>query len=281
MNIIRVFPQRTSYTPDDDYVFIGEPPGMFIPPHDEIHISCTFSWDKTRCEALKYQWEMYTQNPVRLGGPAYGSPCDTFTPGMYVKRGVVFTSRGCNNNCIYCCVPEREGKLRELPIHEGNVIQDNNFLQCSRTHKDKVFSMLKTQKRIQFKGGLQPNLIDNHFAENVRSLNIDELWLACDTDSAIPAFTQAAGKLTKAGFTQEHIHCYVLIGKALDMHADEARLQAVYKAGAMPFAQLYQPIGDVKIEYGPVWKRFHRMWSRPAAIVAHCERGTSMYDYGT
>jgi hypothetical protein len=54
MNIIRVFPCRTSYTPDDDMVFIGEPPPLLIPPHDEVHISCVFTWDKDYCEQLKF-----------------------------------------------------------------------------------------------------------------------------------------------------------------------------------------------------------------------------------
>lgn len=40
--IIRVFPSRTSYTPEDEYVFIGMPP-FIIPEHDEVHISCTFT----------------------------------------------------------------------------------------------------------------------------------------------------------------------------------------------------------------------------------------------
>ena len=49
MKIIRVFPTKTSYTPIDDYVFIGMPP-FIIPEHDEIHISCTFTWDRDYCE---------------------------------------------------------------------------------------------------------------------------------------------------------------------------------------------------------------------------------------
>jgi len=73
LKIIRVFPQKTSYTPDDDMVFIGEPPGLIIPEHDEIHISCTFTWDMPYCEYLKDQWEMWADKPVRLGGVAYGS----------------------------------------------------------------------------------------------------------------------------------------------------------------------------------------------------------------
>ena len=279
MKIIRVLPQKTSCTPDDDMVFIGEPPGLIIPEHDEIHISCTFTWDMAYCEYLKDQWEMWTDKPVKLGGVAYGSPCDTFTPGLYVKQGIIFTSRGCNNNCKWCAVSRREGKLRELPIVEGNIINDNNFLQCSTRHKDKVFEMLKNQKAICFKGGLQANLIDSHFIENIKQLSIRELWLACDADENIPEFTVATEKLLKAGYTREHIRCYVLIGD--DMQRNEERLQEVYKAGAMPFAQLFQPNESKRIEYSSEWKKFHRQWSRPAAIRAHCENGTRFEDYNT
>jgi len=293
--IIRVFPQRTSYTPDDDMVFIGEPPGLIIPECDEIHISCAFTWDMRYCEHLKYQWEMYSEKPVKLGGPAYfgkqpllttalhyggDSIADLlFTPGMYVKQGITFTSRGCNNRCEWCAVSKREGWLVELPITDGNIIQDNNFLQCSINHKNRVFEMLKTQKGICFKGGLQANLIDDHFIENIKQLRISELWVACDTDEAIPAFTRAAEKLKAAGYTREHIRCYVLIGD--DIEANEKRLQTVYNAGVMPFAQLYQPCHGERKDYSREWKMFHRQWSRPAAIVAHMERGTDMRDYNT
>ena len=43
--ILRVFPHRTSYTPTDALAFAGEPLGLLIPPHDEVHISCVFTWD--------------------------------------------------------------------------------------------------------------------------------------------------------------------------------------------------------------------------------------------
>ena len=280
MRIIRVFPRKTSYTPTDSMAFIGEPPGLFIPPHDEVHVSCVFTWDKAYCEELKYQWEAHTDKPVKTGGPAYGSHAFQFFQGLYVKSNIIFTSRGCNNNCPWCVVPEREGKIIELAVREGNVIQDNNFLQTSREHKDMVFAMLKRQRGICFKGGLQSNLIDAHFIENIQSLRISELWLACDTDYQIPRFADAAAKLVKAGFTRHNIRCYALIGD--DMDANERRLQAIWKAGAMPHAQLYQPLDATeKKYYGQDWRKFQAMWSRPAATRAHCERGTDFWDYNT
>lgn len=276
--IIRVFTCRTSYTPIDSYAFVGMPP-LILPEHKEIHVSCVFTWDKTLAEELAFQWEGRTDKPVKIGGPAYGSESTAFEQGMYIKPNIVFSTRGCNNNCPWCIVPRIEGKLRELPICQGNIIQDNNFLQANRRHKDKVFEMLKRQKGICFKGGLETDLIDDHFIDNVTSLRISELWLACDTDGSLNRLKAACAKLKGAGFSREKVKCYALIGD--DMNRNEARLQEIYEAGAMPFAQLLRNFSDTKTEYGKEWNSFARMWQRPAAIRAHMERGTSFSDYNT
>lgn len=281
MRILKVFPRRTTYTPGDELTFVGLPPFWeMIPEHDEVHVSCTFTWDKTYCQELVYQWEAATDKPVKLGGVAFGSPAEDFTPGLYIKPNIIFTTRGCNNACPWCIVPKLEGRLKELPIYPGNWIQDNNFLQASRAHKEKVFEMLRTQKRICFKGGLEADLVDDHFVDNITSLRIEELWLACDTDASLPAFKRACEKLRRAGFSREKIKCYAL-SYDKDMDKDEARLRQIYEAGAMPFMQLYRDFTDKKTEYGPEWNAFARQWQRPAAIRAHMERGTDFRRFST
>ena len=269
--IIRVFPHRTSYTPEDEYAFVGMPP-LALPEHREVHISGTFSWDKSACDELAFQWEGRTDKPVKLGGPAYNSPAICFIPGLYIKPNIIFTTRGCNNRCPHCIVPSIKGRLRELPIHPGNTIQDNNFLQSSRAHKDKVFDMLKAQRGIVFAGGLQADLVDDHFVDAVRGLSIDKMWLACDSDTALPAFKKSAQKLTAAGFNREKIRCYVLVHG--DKEKDEARLLEVYHVGAMPMAMLYRDFGDEKTVYPKDTEVWARQWIRPAAIISHVERGT-------
>lgn len=278
--IIRVFPRRTSYTPDDDYVFIGLPPmEKMIPEHREVHVSCAFTWDKELCEELAFQWQARTSAPVKLGGPAYSSCTDDFIQGMYIKKNIIFTTRGCNNDCPWCMVPSVEGKLRKLPIIQGNIIQDNNFLQASKTHKDKVFDMLRTQRGIAFRGGLQADLIDEHFINSVTSLRISELWLACDTDGRIKDLQKACEKLHRAGFNRNKIYCYVLIGREMNMDRDEARCRVVYEAGAMPRAQLFRDFTETKTEYPVIWNKFERMWQRPAATKAHMKYDTSFKNF--
>ena len=263
MKLLRVFPRRTSYTPTDNYAFIGDPP-LERPQVDEVHVSCTFTWDIPKAKRLASAWSQYYP-VVKLGGPAFGSPCDTFTPGMYVKEGVTFTSRGCNNNCPWCLVPEREGKLRELTIQPGHIIQDNNLLQCSRAHQHDVFDMLRQQlKPATLAGGLDARLIDYWTAYQLQTLRIKEIFLAADTTDSLKPLAEAVSKLHF--LSRNKLRCYVLIdfnGETMCQAND--RLIKVWEVGCLPFAQLYQP-PDKFIKYSNEWKLFARFWSRPAIM---------------
>ena len=181
MKIARVFPTRTSMSPNDEDAYFGSP-DLFTPDnYDEVHISVTFTWGLKKAAQLALDWQRYCKN-VKVGGPAYGD-CGNFVSGKYLKKGITITSRGCPKNCSYCFVPKREGKIKELPIVEGNIIQDNNLLACSQSHIDKVFNMLKKQKQICFKGGLDISLIRDDDVEKLRGLNIKEIWLAFDNSN--------------------------------------------------------------------------------------------------
>jgi hypothetical protein len=86
MRLIRVFPRRTRATPTDVLAYFG-PPDLMAEA-DEVHVDCTFTWDRPVAVA-----------PVRLGGVAYGDPGAEFVPGRYIKHGYGFTSRGCPRRC--------------------------------------------------------------------------------------------------------------------------------------------------------------------------------------
>ena len=264
--IIRVFARKTSMTPVDDYAFF-DVPGLFVPEHDEVHVVVTFTWDIERGKWLRDAWQDVTDKPVKIGGVAFDDPCTgDFIPGLYLKHGVTVTSRGCVNACPFCLVPKREGRLREIEnFAAGNIIQDNNFLACSKAHKRRVYDMLKGQHAIRFSGGLESEYLSEWDVEEMRGLRINALFLACDSRARIKPFLNACEKLTRAGFSQNKIFCFVLIGK--DMNEEEDRLQTVFRAGALPFAQLEQP-REWK-EYSHKWKAFQRMWARPALMKAH------------
>ncbi|MDD5220089.1 MAG: hypothetical protein PHV11_05965 [Candidatus Bipolaricaulis sp.] len=238
---------------------------MIRPQANEVHVSCTFTWDKPKAERLAKAWGQFY--PVKLGGPAYNDPCLDFTPGKYLKYGVTFTSRGCNNHCPWCLAWKREGKLRQIDgFAEGNIIQDNNFLQCNKSHTDKVFQMLRKQKQIQFSGGLDARLLKWGDVEQLRSLSIYQLFLACDTKGSIYSLRNV-GELLK-GLDRRKLRCYVLLafnGQTISEATEH--LENVWAAGFMPFAQLYQPPNE-RISYSKEWRDLARTWSRPAAMMS-------------
>ena len=85
MRIARVFPCKTSCTPDDELSFF-DVPGMFMPEFDEVHVCTVFTWDIHKSKLLADAWKS-TGKPVKIGGPAYGDSSGDFIPGLYVRGG--------------------------------------------------------------------------------------------------------------------------------------------------------------------------------------------------
>ena len=266
--IARVFPRRTSATPDDEMAFVGDPP-LFLPAADEVHISCTFTWDKPEAERLAKSWDQHGYE-VRIGGPAYDAPAGDFTPGMYVKTGMTITSRGCIRRCPFCFVPQREGSLRLLDIKPGWDILDNNLLACPRPHIEAVLAMLDGQPRAaRFTGGIDARLCRPWFARRLGPMRVQILYTAYDVPGARPQVERTIKMLRDEGLSQRQVGCYVLVGRDRDTleHA-EARLEWVFQTGGTPFAMFYRPADDLRFTIPTAWRSFVRRWNRPACIFA-------------
>ncbi len=266
--MVRVFPRRTKWTPDDDLVFIGDPP-LFRPLKEmPVRVSVTFTQDIPEAERLYKAWSLYYSD-VKLGGPALGDPGDIFTPGMFIKKGVVITSRGCIRSCPWCLVPEREGQIREYLVKRGHIIQDNNLLACSPDHIRTVFAMLEVESKAAiFSGGLDARLLSKWHVELFKKIRIKEMWFACDSVRQMDSLLRAS-KLLK-DFPAYKKRCYVLMGYGNETLSDaDDRARSVYELGFMPFAQLYK--GPSQKKYEDLWKNLARYWARPAIYKSNEE----------
>ena len=265
--IARVFPRRTNMTPIDALAFIDcGPPLLAMPEVDEVHISVAFTWDMPKAEQLAREWEAVGV-PVKMGGPAFNQPGGEFVPGLYVKQGMTITSRGCPNHCWFCAVPKRERGLRELPIHDGWNVLDDNLLACSDEHVEAVFRMLSRQeRRAEFTGGLEAKLLRPWHAKRLREIHANRMYFAYDTPDDYEPLLQAGEILRKEGHNPagHRMQCYVLIGYMGDtFEKAENRLVDTIKAGFMPYAMLYR---DEEGKRDPQWARFQREWLRPQII---------------
>jgi hypothetical protein len=266
MNVIRVFPGRTTMTPDDPLAFVGFPPFEEFRPADPdtpVFVSVVFKWMRERAERIADSWRMYYSN-VRVGGPAYGDLGSEFTPGMFLKKGCTITSRGCVKHCGWC--PERFNPLRELEIKPGWIVQDSNLLACSEQHVKRVFEMLREQNRnVFFTGGLDKHFLKDWHRPLFDSIKIGELWFACDRTDELPWLERAARIID--GIPMRKLRCYTMLGYDAESLRDaEMRNERVLEMGFMPFCQLYQPENYVKV-YSEEWRDVRRKWSRPAAYM--------------
>jgi len=266
MKLIRVFPRRTSCTPVDDLAFVGDPP--FYAEGDTVHISVAFTWDLPEAERLEKEWRHVA--PVTIGGPATGMRGDEFVAGRYMKLGNVITTRGCYRRCWFCQVWRREGKVRELPIAEGWRVHDDNLLACSEHHIRDVFAMLERQAhKAEFASGIEAARLKPWHVELMWKLRPDQIYCAYDTAGDLEPLVEAGKLLRAAGFTtSHHLRAFVLIGYPKDTIADaEKRLRQCYVAGFLPFAMLWRD--QEGSEPNHEWKRFSRVWCRPALTRAH------------
>lgn len=265
--IIRVFPERNKWTPNDEWAYVGEPP--FFRPEDRkipVRVSVTFTWWRKRAEEIAGSWGMYYDD-VKVGGPAYDDPGGEFEPGKFLKQGCTITSRGCPKKCGWCSVPKREGGQRLLEIKPGWIVQDNNLLATPEHHFAAVFEMLKKQKRaIYFNGGLDKHYLKEWHVPYFDWILIGELWWACDQAEDMRWLERAKEMFSHVSL--EKMRCYTMIGYDGETLAEaEKRIETVYEMGFLPFSQLYQPPEfnvPMKV-YGAEWKALNRKWSRPAA----------------
>lgn len=264
MKIIRVFPRKTRATPDDELVRIGCEPLLFNEA-DEIHISVTFTWDLPFAEKLADAWKYVA--PVHIGGPATGQAGKEFVAGQYIKHGYTITSRGCNNRCWFCSVWKREGNVHELPIVDGWNVLDDNLLSCSDDHIKNVFSMLNRQKqRPEFTGGLEAKILKDWHIDELVKAKPKQMFFAYDTPDDLEPLIDAGKRLVSAGLKNK-LRAYVLCGYPKDTYdAAEKRMFETISAGFMPMAMLYR---DGKGEPNKDWKKWQRVWARPAIIRQH------------
>jgi hypothetical protein len=127
--------------------------------------------------------------------------------------------------------------------------------------------MLKRQPdKAMFTGGIESARLQNWHVDLLADIKPKRLYMAYDTEDDYEPLRKAAKMLTE-GLTLHRSHnlcCYCLIGYPKDtIEAAEKRLVQCLDLNLTPMAMLYR---DDKGNTDPEWRKFQRLWARPAII---------------
>ena len=209
----------------------------------KIYITSLFTWAKQPVwDTVAYYKNKFPKAEVWLGGiyasllPEHAklSGADRIYQGLFPDAenimpdydlvpdwdgSIIFSSRGCCNNCDFCAVPRLEGKMNSLkksikPFvldrHSKIIFFDNNFL-ANKYRMDIFKELIDFDKKVDFNQGIDARLITEPIAKMIASLKLDStVRLAYDSHDQQKYVKRAIDRLLKAGIHKRDIFVYTL-----------------------------------------------------------------------
>jgi len=194
---------------------------------------------------------------------------------------VGFLTRGCINNCKWCIVPLKEGRIKKYRTIDQLARQDtkkitlmdNNFLASDAEFvKEQLELSISMNYLLDFNQALDCRLITSQNAQILAKVNWQRyIRFACDHDAQIAPMEKAVRYLRECGFKKE-IFVYVL---AIEFASAYKRVMALLRMDEkiVPFVMPYKSISadlQMPLEDVAKIKRLAR-WCNKAWIRTSCE----------
>jgi hypothetical protein len=258
-----------------DYVR-GKTIAAFKP--DLIYVTSlfTYAWKPVH-EAVRHYKSLYPDAEVWLGGlyasllpeHAKESGADILYRGLFEEAedlmpayelleekgwkwdgSIIFSSRGCIRNCIFCAVPKLEGKpshvrysIKHLiyPKHTRVILWDNNILGCSNWRS--VFDELhEIGLKVDFNQGLDARLFTDEVAEKLAKLRMEVIRIAYDDLRTREAVEKAIQCMSDAGIKKRKIIVYTLYNYTDDPADFLERVKDLLNWGVVCYPMRYEPV---------------------------------------
>ncbi len=168
------------------------------------------------------------------GGTGYGlfselpAEIDAMFPDYSIypdcDYAIGYITRGCPNNCRWCVVPRKEGKIhayrdwRDLVRSDSDklVLMDNNILACDYGI-NQLESLIDSGYRIDLNQGMDARLVTDEIAQILSKLKwIKYLRFSCDTTPQIEHILKTAELLGKYGIKPYRLFIYLLVTEDID-----------------------------------------------------------------
>jgi len=148
-----------------------------------------------------------------------------------------YITRGCPNNCRWCVVPSKEGKIkpyrswRQLirPDSKKLVLMDNNIL-ASDFGIAQLESLVGSGYAIDLNQGMDARLVDDRVAKILAGLKwIKYIRFSCDQQAQIEPIMRTAELLGKYGVKPYRLFIYLLV--TADIEDAVKRVEALKRLG--------------------------------------------------
>lgn len=218
---------------------------------DIIYISKIFSKSSTRSIPLNFKCKKI------FGGSGYSitnklpHKIEHIYPdySLYkIDYAMGFLTRGCINNCPFCIVPKKEGRLhRHASITEfWNEQKKVMLLDNALSDFEPAWSDLEITRdngvKVDICQGFNVRTVKPRFAKLLSELkrwNNKQWKIAWDNINDEEKIIRGIEILNKSGIKNYMIMCYVLVGFNSSIKQDLYRIEKLDKLGIDPFVMIY------------------------------------------
>lgn len=148
-----------------------------------------------------------------------------------------YLTRGCPNNCRWCVVPKKEGKIRPYRTWRNLVRQDtdklilmdNNILSCEYGISQ-IESMIGSRYQIDFNQGMDARLVNDRIARILSQVRwMRFIRFSCDQKAQIDPVKRTIELLGSYGVKPYKIFIYILVTADIQDAADRVEALKNYK----------------------------------------------------
>lgn len=276
---------------------------------DLVYVTSLYTWAwKPVWEAVQFYKSLFPKVEVWLGGvyaslmPTHAakSGADHIYVGIFEEAedlmpaydlipewdgSLIFSSRGCNNKCLYCAVWRMEGKLNSCkrsirhliyPKHSRIILWDNNILQSPYWEDifNEIIWFCKVRgMSVDFNQGLDARLITKDVIEKLAKMKLLCVRLAYDHDNMNPYVEEAIKMLSEKGIRRRSIFVYILYNFDDDPESFFRRVRNVLEWGAVVYPMRFEPLNALER-----WKHVGSKWTKKKLEVVEAFR--RIYGYG-
>lgn len=160
-----------------------------------------------------------------------------------------FLTRGCPNNCPFCIVCEKEGRvshkvadLTEWWSGQKNIVlMDPNLLAC-REHMELLEQLADSRAWVDINQGLDARLLTPQNIEAIKRIKIKEIHFAWDLMKNTSAVCRGLNLWKKLGKRNSHGSwgtVYVLVNFDTSMEENLERIYKLREMGFDPYVMIY------------------------------------------